>query len=202
MNHLGMTLQRTPGLPVYIDNLTIRITGEVNSNVDYNPGHLLVDLCLESAILVSHLSWLNIIVGYLLFRFFLLDVRLQFSRDGCHLVEETEFSIVEFFGLSGQRSDHSVGHLVELGFHRILLENEVIVTVKEAKERSTTYNFCHVIFETICFHVPNDLVAKQLRYLGGLKDEIGDIACGEERLCLDIRNVDMRNAPRSSYRRA
>ena len=46
MNHLGMTLQRTPGLPVDIDNLTIWITREVNSNVDHNFRHLLVDLSL------------------------------------------------------------------------------------------------------------------------------------------------------------
>ena len=48
INHLGMTLQWTPGLPVDIDDLTIRITGEVNSNVNHNPGHLLVNLRLAS----------------------------------------------------------------------------------------------------------------------------------------------------------
>jgi len=100
-------------------------------------------------------------------------------------VEETELSIVEFFGLSRQRSDHSVGHLVELRFHRILLENDTTVTKQEGGERSTTYNFGHVIFETICFHVPNDLVAKELRHLGSLKDETGNIACGKERLRLE-----------------
>jgi len=48
MNHLGMTLQRPPGFPVDIDNLTIRITREVNSNVNHNLGHLLIDLRLAS----------------------------------------------------------------------------------------------------------------------------------------------------------
>ena len=117
-------------------------------------------------------------------------------------MEETEFSIVEFFGLSGQRSDHSVGHFVELGFHRVLLENNVIVTAKETVEGSITYNFGHVIFETIRFHIPNYLVAEQLRHLGSLKDEIGNIACREKYLHSDIREVDVKNIPRSSYRRA
>ena len=48
MNHLGMTLQRTPRLPVDIDNLTTWITQEVNSTVDHNFCHLLVDLSLVS----------------------------------------------------------------------------------------------------------------------------------------------------------
>jgi len=46
MNHLGMTLQRTPRPPVEIDNLTIWITWKVNSNVNLNLCHLLVDLRL------------------------------------------------------------------------------------------------------------------------------------------------------------
>ena len=48
MNHLGMTLQRTPRPPVDIDNLTIRIIREVNPNFDHNLGHLLIALRLVS----------------------------------------------------------------------------------------------------------------------------------------------------------
>ena len=48
MNHFGMTLQRTPRLPVDIDNLTTRIAREVNPNVNHNFCHLLVDLNLVS----------------------------------------------------------------------------------------------------------------------------------------------------------
>ena len=43
-----MTLQRTPRLPVNIDNLTIWVTWEVNSNMDHNLRHLLVNLSLAS----------------------------------------------------------------------------------------------------------------------------------------------------------
>jgi len=45
-DYLGMTLQRTSGLPVDIDNLTIRITGKVNSDINHNLGHLLVNFRL------------------------------------------------------------------------------------------------------------------------------------------------------------
>ena len=47
--HLGMTLQRAPGFPIDIDNLTLRVTGEVNPNMDYNLRHLFVDLSLRPA---------------------------------------------------------------------------------------------------------------------------------------------------------
>jgi len=67
-----------------------------------------------------------------------------------------------------------------LRFHRILLGNDIAVTTGGGGKRTTTYNFSHVIFVTVCFHVPNYLVAKQLRYLGGLENEIRDIACGGE----------------------
>ena len=74
--------------------------------------------------------------------------------------------------------------------------------MKDDRERRVTYNFGHVTFVTVRFHVPDDLVAEQLRYLGGLEDEIGNIAYGEERLRINNREVDMTNLPRSSYRRA
>lgn len=48
MNHLGMTLQRAPRLPIDINNLTIRITREVNPNVNHDFRHLLIDLSLVS----------------------------------------------------------------------------------------------------------------------------------------------------------
>jgi hypothetical protein len=48
VNHLGMTLQWAPRLPVDIDNLTIWVTWEVDPNVDHNIRHLLVDLGLAS----------------------------------------------------------------------------------------------------------------------------------------------------------
>jgi len=51
----------------------------------------------------------------------------------------------------------------------------------EGGKKTTTYNFSHVTLVTVCFHVPDYLVAKQLRYLGSLENEIGDIACGEAR---------------------
>jgi len=58
-NHLGMTLQQTLR-PVDIDDLTIRITREVNSNVNHNFCHLLVDLSLVS---VNQLPVLNHLVS-------------------------------------------------------------------------------------------------------------------------------------------
>jgi len=99
MNHLGVTLQRTPRLPIDIDNLTIWVTREVNSNVNHNLRHLLVDLSLVVVNRVSLDPGLPSFLDYLLFGLFFLDIGLQFTGDGRHFMEETKFSIVEFLGL-------------------------------------------------------------------------------------------------------
>jgi hypothetical protein len=49
MDYLGMTLQWTPRLPVDIDNLAIWVTREVDSNMNDDLRHFLVDLGLVSA---------------------------------------------------------------------------------------------------------------------------------------------------------
>jgi hypothetical protein len=48
MDYLDMTLQQTPRVPVGIDNLAIRVTREVDSNVNDDLRHFLVDLGLVS----------------------------------------------------------------------------------------------------------------------------------------------------------
>src|SRR6266478_473407 len=50
---------------------------------------------------------------------------------------------------------------------------------RRGREGRSTYNFSHVVFVTVCLHVPNDLVAEQLRHLSGLKNEIGNVTCGK-----------------------
>ena len=74
-------------------------------------------------------------------------------------MDESEFSIVRFFGLSWRRTDYSVDHLVQLRFHWTCLGSDIAVTIGEGGKR-TTYNFNHVTFVAVYLPVPNYLMAK------------------------------------------
>jgi hypothetical protein len=74
-----MALERSPRLLIYVDNFSVRITWEVNADIDFYFRHFFIDLLLSSSLSAAHyylLSWV-----YLLLRLRFLDIWLQFSRD-------------------------------------------------------------------------------------------------------------------------
>jgi len=89
---LSVTLKWPTGLLVDVNDDAIRITRQINPNVNDDLGHLLVDLRLWQHQIPDKLY--KSIVNLLLW-FRLADVRLELAGDGCDLPEETKLTVVE-----------------------------------------------------------------------------------------------------------
>ena len=135
-----MRLQRSTRVPVDVDDLAFRVRRQVDTLLNLDLCHLLVDL------------------GFLL-RLGLLDERHELPRNRRDLVEEAEFLLVEFLGFARQRADDEVDHSLEGG----------LIWIRYFRE---------VVFVSVRFHVPDDLVAEELRNLGSLEDESFHVVCG------------------------
>lgn len=102
-----MRLQRSTRVPVDIDDLAFRVRRQVDTLLDLDLCHLLINL------------------GFLL-GLGLLDERHELPRDRCDLIEEAKFLLVELLCFARQRTDDEVDHSLEDGLVWIWHFGEVV----------------------------------------------------------------------------
>jgi hypothetical protein len=113
---------------------------------------------------------------YLLLWLALLDIWLELARDRRNFVEEIELQIVERSRSTRQSRDYQVDHAVERRLHRILLSRTSSQLRPTISEGGTTHDFAAIVFVAVSLHIPNDLMAEQLRYLRCLENKALHIA--------------------------
>lgn len=113
---------------------------------------------------------------YLLLRFGFTDIRLELAGDRGNFFKETEFAIIKVpSGSREGRNDH-LCHSIEHRLHRVGLRKECKVSTGNTTCPSRiAHLFSTIIFVGVRFHIPDDLVAEQLRNFGSLKNEPLDI---------------------------
>src|SRR6267142_1646620 len=57
--NLGMALERSARLLIYVDNFPVRIAWKINADVDFYFRHFLIDLSLSSSLSTAHFYLLN-----------------------------------------------------------------------------------------------------------------------------------------------
>jgi hypothetical protein len=102
-----MRLQRSARVPVDIDNLAFRVRRQIDTLLDLDLCHLLINL------------------GFLL-GLGLLDERHELPRNRCDLIEEAKFLLVELLCLARQRTDDEVDHSLKDGLVWIWHFGEIV----------------------------------------------------------------------------